>query len=98
MRNPQSAGSWPGPSQNPRDFLHSDVSTGRQTTGNAAHPRQSHSSGAVPTAAGGMTMRKLATILIALGLLAGCATTGGVGLRSATDRLEDTSQMFYRQL
>lgn len=43
-------------------------------------------------------MRKLATLLIALGLVAGCATSGGVGLRSATDRLEDTSQSFYRQL
>ena len=42
-------------------------------------------------------MKKIVTILIALGLMAGCAT-GGVGLRSATDRLDDTSQMFYRQL
>lgn len=42
-------------------------------------------------------MKKIATILIALGLMAGCAT-GGVGLRSATDRLDDTSQSFYRQL
>jgi len=42
-------------------------------------------------------MKKIATILIALGLAAGCASSG-VGLRSATDRLDDTSQSFYRQL
>ncbi len=42
-------------------------------------------------------MNKFATILIALGLMAGCAASG-VGLRSATDRLDDTSQSFYRQL
>ena len=42
-------------------------------------------------------MKTIVTILIALGLMAGCAT-GGVGLRTATDRLDDSSQMFYRQL
>lgn len=41
-------------------------------------------------------MKKIVTILTALALSA-CASTG-VGLRSATDRLDDTSQMFYRQL
>ena len=42
-------------------------------------------------------MKKFATIVMALGLMAGCASSG-VGLRSATDRLDDTSQSFYRQL
>jgi hypothetical protein len=38
-----------------------------------------------------------AICLLALGLFAGCATSSG-GLRSASDRLDETSQMFYRQL
>ncbi|MEX2150683.1 MAG: hypothetical protein WD793_10735 [Steroidobacteraceae bacterium] len=42
-------------------------------------------------------MRIFAVCLIALGLFAGCATSSG-GLRSASDRLDETSQMFYRQL
>jgi hypothetical protein len=42
-------------------------------------------------------MKTFAICLITLGLFAGCATTGG-GLRSASDRLDDSSQMFYRQL
>ncbi|MDP9199257.1 MAG: hypothetical protein M3O07_08600 [Pseudomonadota bacterium] len=42
-------------------------------------------------------MRIFAICLIALGLVAGCATSSG-GLRSASDRLDETSQMFYRQL
>lgn len=42
-------------------------------------------------------MRIFALCLIALGLVAGCATSSG-GLRSASDRLDETSQMFYRQL
>lgn len=42
-------------------------------------------------------MRIFAICLVVLGLFAGCATSGG-GLRSASDRLDETSQMFYRQL
>lgn len=42
-------------------------------------------------------IRNIATCLIALGFVAGCASTG-VGLRSASDRLDDSSDMFYRQL
>ena len=41
-------------------------------------------------------MRNIATCLIAL-LFAGCAATG-IGLRSASDRLDDSSESFYRQL
>ena len=42
-------------------------------------------------------MRNIATCLVALGFVASCASTG-VGLRSASDRLDESSDMFYRQL
>ena len=42
-------------------------------------------------------MRTFAICLLTLALFAGCATTGG-GLQSAADRLQDSSQAFYRQL
>ncbi len=42
-------------------------------------------------------MSRISTCLLALAFLGGCST-GGVGLRSASDRLDDTSRSFYQQL
>ncbi len=41
-------------------------------------------------------MKVLTACLLALGVLAGCATTGG--LSTAANRLDDSSRLFYEQL
>jgi len=41
-------------------------------------------------------MKIITTWLLLLGLLVGCATTGGLG--TAADRLDDSSQRFYERL
>lgn len=43
-------------------------------------------------------MKAFAICLAALALGAGCASSGGSNLRTASARLDDTSQAFYRQL
>jgi hypothetical protein len=43
-------------------------------------------------------MKILGTCLLALGLLAGCATTGGGSLDSAASRLDESARDFYREL
>jgi hypothetical protein len=43
-----------------------------------------------------MVMKIFTTCLLALGVLAGCATTGGLG--TAANRLDDASRRFHEQL